>query len=165
MEQFKQYRYLGIVNENNARHNTENYVGWYVAVIFRHSLLHDFAWWMSLLCFFELKQLLWVSFILWCYFSKWYSIMHICAICHFLKPFQIEKQHAPYLIKVFPANYQNMLWNVCLQFRLVSWTSSTKKQSAIIYSNCHAELLRCGMRTIRVHDVFIKTVISLVHDK
>ena len=45
----------------------------YVAVTFRHSCLPVFVWRTVVVCFFDPKQLLRVSCILWCYLTKWYS--------------------------------------------------------------------------------------------
>ena len=44
-----------------------------ITVIFRHSFLPVFERRRVLLHFFDPKQLLRVSCILWCYFTKWYS--------------------------------------------------------------------------------------------
>ena len=43
-----------------------------VAIIFRHSCLPVLTWWRLVLRIFDPKQLLRVSCILWCYFSKCY---------------------------------------------------------------------------------------------
>ena len=51
------------------------YLVLYVAVAFRHSCLTVFAWRRVVLRFFDPKQLLRISCILWCYYSKWYSII------------------------------------------------------------------------------------------
>ena len=48
----------------------------YVAVTFRHSCLTFFPWRRVVLCFFDLKQLLRVSCILWFYYPKCYSIIN-----------------------------------------------------------------------------------------
>ena len=47
----------------------------YIAVTFRHSCLTVFAWRRVVLRFFDPKQLLRVSCILWCYYPKCYSII------------------------------------------------------------------------------------------
>ena len=47
----------------------------YVAVTFRHSCLPVFAWRRIVLRFFDPKQLLRISCVLWCYFSKFYQII------------------------------------------------------------------------------------------
>ena len=47
----------------------------HVAVTFRHSCLTVFAWRRVVLRFFDPKQLLRVSRILWCYYPKCYSII------------------------------------------------------------------------------------------
>ena len=39
-----------------------------------HSCLSVFAWWRVMICFFDLKQLLRIFCILWCYYPKCYSI-------------------------------------------------------------------------------------------
>ena len=49
------------------------YLVLYIAVTFRHSCLPVIAWQKVVLHFFDPKQLLEVSSILWCYLSKWYS--------------------------------------------------------------------------------------------
>ena len=46
-----------------------------VTAIFRHSCLPVFAWWRVVLSIFDPKQLLRVSFILWCYYPKCYPII------------------------------------------------------------------------------------------
>ena len=43
--------------------------------ICKHSCSHIFAWQSVVLRFFDPKQSLQVSCILWCYFSRWYSII------------------------------------------------------------------------------------------
>ena len=47
----------------------------YVVVIFRYSCLPVFAWRRVVLRIYDPKQLLRVSCILWCYYSKYYSII------------------------------------------------------------------------------------------
>ena len=51
------------------------YLVLYLAVIFRHLCLTVFAWRRVMLHIFNLKQLLGVSCILWCYYPKCYSII------------------------------------------------------------------------------------------
>ena len=48
----------------------------YIAIIFLHSYLPVLDWRRVVLLIFDPKQLLWVSFILWCYYSKCISISH-----------------------------------------------------------------------------------------
>ena len=52
----------------------EQMIELYVAVAFRHLCLTVLAWRRVVLRFFDLKQLLRVSCILWCYYSKCQSI-------------------------------------------------------------------------------------------
>ena len=54
------------------------YLVLYFVVTFRHSCFPVFAWRSVMLRFFDPKQLLRVSCILWCYFSKcYYIILHV----------------------------------------------------------------------------------------
>ena len=68
-----------------------------VAVIFSYSCLTVFAWRRVVLRFFDPKQLLWVSCILWCYYPKCYSIIFwkrqfVVLHCHISTYLTIEEQ-------------------------------------------------------------------------
>ena len=60
-----------------GKRECRNVTATYVAIIFRHSYLPVFAWRRIVLRFFDPKQLLPVSCILWCYFLKCYQIMWV----------------------------------------------------------------------------------------
>ena len=64
----------------------------YVAVIFRHSCLPVFASWRVVLNVFDSKQLLLISCILWCFYSKCFSIIKFFTTCILLN-FQRDDCH------------------------------------------------------------------------
>ena len=69
---------------------------------FRHSCLPVFTWRRIVLHFFDPKQLLRVSCILWCYFLKWYSTMlqNASLWCSIFVRFQVLNRNIKMLLSI-----------------------------------------------------------------
>ena len=122
------------LKNNTVRYNSN------VAVVFRYSCLFVFAWRRVVLRFFYPKQLLRVSCILRCYFSKWYSIIlqNTSLWCSFVSSSEMMLRRG-YLRtlctdsrnvkKSHIQNIQNSMYKIYLNN--LTWPFSREKVSAI----------------------------------
>ena len=102
--------------------------------IFRHSCLPAFAWGRNVLGFLDSKQLLRVSWILWYYFPKWYSIQGL---------FSMKKKNLN-INTNFLNKHKALIWNKNNTYKkiylCVTWATSIKCTSLTL-STCVRVLL------------------------
>ena len=92
-----------------------------------------FTWWRVMLCVFNLIQLLQVSWILWCYFSKCYSIILIFE-------FYTKIKNILYRILLFYLYWPLIYWNshfiVSIMYQTIIWKLSLSRKQKKMLKLC-----------------------------